>query len=395
MITSWPDQAVGNPRTADDEAARTARRGKEHARALGNVLLATVPLLFMAVLMWSVVHGRFAALDFRYAYWSGGHRALTGASPYLWTASQFRRGVAFVYPALSAVMFAPTTLLSRSAGAVIFTLVSACVAPLTLALLRVRDWRVYAVTLVWLPVCAGWLTANESLFMALGLAAVWRWRERPGIAGFLTAAMISLKPIMWPLVIWLLITRRWRASAQTLAWGVVLNLGAWSVVGFSQIGSYLHAVSADTQAGWREGFGIPAVLGHLGAGRTEGIAVMIVVTAALLVALLHSGLVRHNEVHALTLTVALAIVSSPLLWSHYLALLLVPMALLRPRLHWLWLLPVPMWICPPDVRAQLWQVGYFWLAGGVTLRRLTAQAAGLTATASRRLQLPRLTQVRA
>jgi len=395
MITSWPDQAIETARTANDDAAQAARPGNEHARALSNVLLATVPLLFVAVMMWSVVHGRFAALDFRYAYWSGGHRVLTGASPYLWTASQFRRGVAFVYPALSAVMFAPTTLLSRSEGAVIFTLVSACVAPATLALLRVRDWRVYAVTLVWLPVCAGWLTANESLFMALGLAGVWRWRERPAVAGFLTAAMISLKPIMWPLVIWLLVTRRWRASVQTLAWGVLLNLAAWSVVGFSQIGSYLHAVSADTQAGWREGFGIPALLGYLGAGRTEGIAVMIIVTAALLVALLHSGLVRRNEVHALTLTVTLAIVSSPLLWSHYLALLLVPMALLRPRLHWLWLLPVPMWICPPDVRAQLWQVAYFWLAGGVMLTLLASQAVRLTAPASRLLRRPSLMQARA
>ena len=94
-----------------------------------------------------------------------------------------------------------------------------CVAPATLALMRVRDWRVYLVTLVWLPVCAGWLTGNESLVMALALAGVWRWRDRPGVAGFLTAAAISLKPILWPLAVWLLVTRRWRASAQTLGWG--------------------------------------------------------------------------------------------------------------------------------------------------------------------------------
>jgi hypothetical protein len=117
---------------------------------------------------WSVLHGRFSALDFRYAYWSAGHRVLHGESPYLWTLSQFRRGVAFVYPPLSALIYAPAALLSRSTGAVVFTIVGICVAPATLAVMRVRDWRVYAVAFAWLPVCDGWLTANESLFMAFG-----------------------------------------------------------------------------------------------------------------------------------------------------------------------------------------------------------------------------------
>ena len=71
------------------------------------------------------------------------------------------------------------------------------------------------------------------------------------------------------------------------------------------------------------------------------------------------------------------------------------MALLRPRLDWLWLLPVPMWVCPPDARAQLWQVAFFWIAGGVMLTLLAAQAARLTSPAARLLRLPSLTQVRA
>ena len=214
----------GVERARDRRPARSGRR--DHSTATGRpldprvrqrsragadrVLLATVPLLFMAVLMWSVVHGRFAALDFRYAYWSAGHRVLTGTSPYLWTAAQFRRGFAFVYPALSAVMFAPTTLLSRSAGAVIFTLLSAlrgsrdAGAAARAGLARIRGGAGLA---------AGVRRLADGERVAVhgpGTAAVWRWRERPGIAGFLTAAMISLKPIIWPLALWLLVTRRWR-----------------------------------------------------------------------------------------------------------------------------------------------------------------------------------------
>lgn len=336
-----------------------------HVRALSDVLLVTVPVLFVAVLVVSVLHGPFSALDFRDAYWFGGHRVLVGGNPYVWTSAQFREGVAFVYPALSALVFAPTALFTRSLGSVAVTLLGMCVAPATLALMRVRDWRVYLVTLVWLPVCAGWLTGNESLVMALALAGVWRWRDRPGVAGFLTAAAISLKPILWPLAVWLLVTRRWRASAQTLGWGIVLNVAAWSVLGFGDIGSYLHAVSVDAGFNWRLGFGVPAVLGHLGAGRTAGLALMMILSAGLLAAVLYSGLVRANEVQALMLTVALAIVSSPLLWSHYFALLLVPVALRRPRLDWIWALPVLLWVAPPDASLHLWQEAVFWIVAGL------------------------------
>jgi hypothetical protein len=239
------------------------------------------------------------------------------------------------------------------------------------------------VTLVWLPVCAGWLTANESLFMALGLAGAWRWRDRPGLAGFLTAAMISLKPLLWPLALWLLATRRWRASAHTLVWGILLNALAWWVVGFGEIGSYLRAVRADTDSGWRLGFGVPAVLGHLGEGRTAGVALMVLLSVALVAALLHSGLVRGNQVEALTLTVALAIVSSPLLWGHYLALLLVPLALRRPRLDWTWVLPVLLWVAPPDVHVHLWQAVVFWIVAGLIFLAL------LLGAPKRRMSLPR------
>ena len=338
-----------------------------HLRAVSDVLFGAVPILFLAVMTWSVLHGPFSALDFRNAYWYAGHRVLAGSSPYLWTAAQLREGVAFVYPPLSAVVFAPAALLPRSVGSVAFTLVGLLVAPATLALMGVRDWRVYVVASVWLPVCAGWLTANESLLLALGLAGVWRWRERPGFAGFLTAAMLSLKPLLWPLALWLIATRRWRASAHTLVWCVVLNAGAWSIVGFGQIGSYLRAVNLDTAFNWRLGFGVPAVLGQLGAGRPAAVALMIILSAGLVAAVLHSGLARRNDVQSMTLAVALAIVSSPLLWSHYLALLLVPVALRRPRLDWTWALPVVLWVAPPDAGLRLWQEAVFWVATALIL----------------------------
>jgi alpha-1,2-mannosyltransferase len=359
-----------------DVPARTASvRAHPRARALGNVLVGPVALLIVVVMMWAVLHGPVSAFDFRFAYWSAGHRVLAGLSPYHWTLVQYRKGYAFVYPALSAIVFAPLALLPKAFGTVLFTLVSAALTPIALALLRVRDWRVYGITLLWMPVCAGWMTANESLFLMLGLTCMWRLRDRPGAAGFLTAAMISLKPLMWPLALWLLCTRRWRASAHMLGYGLGLNIAAWWLVGFDQIGSYLHAMSIDTDVAWRTGFGVPALLGYLGAGRTAGIALMLILSAALVAAIVHSGLVKRDQIQALALTLALAIVSSPLVWNHYLVLLIVPLALLRPRLNWLWALPVLLWVAPQDVRVHLWQAAVFWTVVSTILVALVMRPA--------------------
>jgi hypothetical protein len=343
--------------------------------ALTNVILGPVAVIGIAAMMWIVLRGPVPAFDFRFAYWSAGHRVLTGHSPYIWNAAQFRAGKAFVYPALSAVAFAPTALIPRAIGSVLFTLLSAALAPATLWVLRVRDWRLYGVTLLWLPVCAGWLTANESLFLVFGLACLWRWRDHPRAAGLLVAALISLKPMMWPVALWLLSSRRWRASAYALGAAALLNVGAWALVGFSQIGAYLHATARDTDVAWRTGFGVPALLAHLGVGRTAGMAAMLLLSLALALAVVHAGLIARDQTRALTLSVALAIVASPLVWGHYLVLLLVPLALLRPRLEWIWALPILLWVAPPDARVHLWQAVIFWLVAVVIAAQLGSQRA--------------------
>jgi hypothetical protein len=48
---------------------------------------------------------------------------------------------------------------------------------------------------------------------------------------------------------------------------------------------------------------------------------------------------RDRDVAALTLVLAAALAASPIVWVHYFLLLLVPLALTRPRLSLLWLVP--------------------------------------------------------
>src|SRR5439155_18394978 len=49
---------------------------------------------------------------------------------------------------------------------------------------------------------------------------------------------------------------------------------------------------------------------------------------------------RERDAVSLTYAVAAALVLSPILWSHYLVLIVVPIALARPRLSPLWFVPL-------------------------------------------------------
>lgn len=358
--------------------APTSGEGKfrrSRAAVARDVFLGPVSALLVVMMLWRILRGPDPAFDYQFAYWNAGHRVLHGASPYLWTAAQYRGSMAFVYPALSALSFAPAALLPRGFGAVTFTFVCVALVPTTLWITRVRDWRVYGIALIWLPVYGAWMTANESLFLMFALACLWRWRDKPAVAGILTAAAISLKPLMWPLALWLLATRRWTASGWALASGILLNLAAWSVLGFGQIAAYLHAVSVDTDDSWRTGFGVPALLAHLGGSLAAGTVVMLILSASLAAAVVYIGFVKHDQIRALALTVALALVSSPLLWTHYLVLLIVPLAVLRPRLSWVWALPLLMWVSQPADPVHVWQAVVVWSAAIAMFAELVGQRA--------------------
>jgi hypothetical protein len=55
---------------------------------------------------------------------------------------------------------------------------------------------------------------------------------------------------------------------------------------------------------------------------------------------------RGDERRAFAAAVLAALASTPILWQHYLVILLVPLAVCRPRLSAAWLLPVLLWLAP-------------------------------------------------
>lgn len=341
------------------------RREADLSRALEQGLFGFGPVAASLALLWLQIKINAAALDFHLAYWPAASRLLHGLSPYAVTHQQILGGTAFVYPALSAVAFVPFALIGSGVAQALYVLVCVACIPTILYTLDVRDWRVYGLAMLWLPVFVGWQSGNVTLPLTLAVALVWRHRERPLTIALLAAAAVSIKPFIWPLGLWMLATRRWRAAAWTVACTAAINALAWWVVGFNDLHVYLRLSGEVTRALWRGGYGVMAVGHHLGLGRTPAEGLLVAVSAAVAAAVAYFGLARRDERDALILAVILMLVASPLLWSHYFALLLIPMALSRPRLSLAWGIGVLMWPMPPRQHVTGWEQALAWVLTAV------------------------------
>ena len=316
--------------------------------AAARFFLGVVPLLSVPVLTVMLLRSHNFAFDFHGWYWVAGHRVLHGLSPY-----NVPLDKAFDYPAVGAVLFVPFALLPHTVADWLFTTCVVAAIPASLRLLGVRDWRVYGVVMLWQPVIYGWETANVTLLLLLGVAAAWRYRERPMVAGALVALVVSVKLFLLPLTIWLIATRRYAALKWSAVTVLAANALAWPILGVNELPRYVRMLHAFTAGAERRGYSLISILLHQGIGQTSAYAVALLLAGALAVVGIRLGR-RSDEHGAITAAVAASLVASPVVLSHYLALLIVPLALTRPRLSLAWGLPLFLWVGPVDHPAD-WQ----------------------------------------
>lgn len=298
---------------------------------------AAIPCVLTGFLIMAAARTNVLAVDFGHGPWVAGRQLFAGLSPYISPTSPLvAHGSPFVYPALAAVLLAPLSLFSRGDADLIFVVINIASALLTLRVLKIRDWRLYGLILLWPVVISGWQTANLTLPLGLGIALLWRHRDRPVVAGGLVALLISLKMFVWPLGLWLLATRRFAAARFAIALGLVMNLIAWSVLGFDQIGRYARLMSALTRIQERRGYSLIGLGVHLHVDHRLAFAAWLGLGIAVLLACVRAGL-RGQSRSAFILAIAACLLTTPIIWLHYFALLLVPLALTRPRLSPIWL----------------------------------------------------------
>jgi hypothetical protein len=311
---------------------------------LAVALYVELPLIVAAFYVWSIARGRNWVMQDFMAIRSGAHDVLYGISPYPPADPvAIAHATHLVYPPLIAYLFVPFALLPYAVSAPLY--LSFCFAAVVLALrlLGVRDWRCFGVTLLWFPVVAALPVGAIGPLLMLLVALIWHHRERPLVLALLVAGTITLKLFLWPLGVWLVATRRWRAAALAIPLTAAAFLVPFLPLGIGVARSYISVLHVLDQVFGPISFSSHALLTAIGASSSLAGVGVGVIAVGLTVWIWRLGGRVDGERLALSGAVIAALLLSPIVWVHYYGLLVVPIALARPRLTGLWFVPLLFW----------------------------------------------------
>jgi len=319
--------------------------------------LLTTALIVLAVTMMLGLAGASAvegllAWDVRFAYVPAAEALLEGRSPYPALDDPIlddQKG--YVYPPQLLIAVLPLTFLPVDVVAVTMALGMLALLGLTLYVLGTRDARCYAITLLSLPAASGVLFANLSIPLALVLALVWRYRTRVWPPAVALGLAVSAKLLLWPVFVWTLAKRQYRTTVLALAIGAVTTFAAWAAIGFAGLTGYPALLRRLSEIQAANSYSFVGMSAELGLGVTVGRVVTLVVGGALLAwcAVLARG---GDDERSFTCAVAATLALSPIVWLHYLVLLVVPLAIMRPRFSAVWLIPLLLWASPEPGHAN-------------------------------------------
>jgi hypothetical protein len=302
-----------------------------------------IPGLALAYACWYMLRAHEALQDFA-IFRRAAIFVLHGRSPYVVpTPAAFAHFDKFVYPPVAALLFSPFAAFPSGVARALMFFLSVAAVLGALRLLHVSDWRCYSVALVSAPAFNSLGVGALTAYLLLGTALAWRYRDNTAMAAVATAFTAVLKLFLWPIAVWLVATRRWRASMACAGIAVVLLLGGWAVIGFGGLHSYPKLVHVLEQVEGPVSYSVVALLGLQGAAQT---AATLVLSLAAVGAIWAVAGGTDGDRRALAVAVVASLVATPLLWLHYLLLIYVPIALYRPRLSGIWFVPLVLWATP-------------------------------------------------
>jgi len=329
---------------------RPARRWRVAFARAGTVGLAAAVPLFLTEVAVIALREHSLAVDAANSYLPAARDLLHGRSPY--HVSQVPDHTAFGSPPIAAFIFIPFLVLPAVLAEAILSILSLAAVLAALRVVGVRDWRCYAIVSLSFPAVSEFQTANLSGLLALCTAVVWRYRDRATIAGAAVAAAVALKLIGWPLIVFLLATRRFRAAAYSAGFTATAIIVPWAAVGFAGLRDYPHVLSLLEQNERRRGASITALGLHAASSPIAQLFAYLVGFA-----LLSAAWRTHVPHRAFAASVGATLAFSPIVWAHYFVMLLVPFAIAVPRFGPLWLLPFAFWISvSSNNNPRFWQL---------------------------------------
>ena len=291
--------------------------------------------------------------DFGYVFLVAANEILAGRDPYM-NPDEFKGPpqAPYAYPPVLALLVTPLAMLPEHVHdifvpGVLFILLLIAATIGGLWLLDVRDWRCYPIALLAPVTLEGFEYGAIGPALLLLIAVTWRYRDRVPIAAVACGGAVVLKLFLWPLLVWLVLTRRIGTAVAAAATAIGLALASWVVIGFGGIGEYPQLLRrlADVEA--ENSYSVFAILRTLGVPEVAA-RFLVLALGALIIALAwraaREGALSELERdrRSLTLILAAALVLTPILWLHYLVLLYIPIALARPRLSALWFAPLAL-----------------------------------------------------
>jgi Glycosyltransferase family 87 len=210
---------------------------------------------------------------------------------------------------------------------------------------------------VWRPFTEELILGQLNAFLLVLLIAAWQeLRSNKEIQGgiFLGLA-VAIKLVAWPIVVFLMIQRNWRAALSALATTVVANMTASLLMGFDRVAYYYLKVGPSVSSlyharsnnfslwslGWKlfEGTGTPILGGVTAPPLINAPSIAPYVSTSLVMALLIVSLLltfrARNFDTSFGILICLLILISPVAWGIYLLPALIPLAIVGRSLSFL------------------------------------------------------------
>ena len=220
------------------------------------------------------------------------------------------------------------------------------------AVLPVRPevrWSIVLLAAISFPFLYAVKLGQVEPLLYLILAISWRWIDSAGATGLAVAAGALIKVQPGILFGWMIVSGRWRALTIGIATVALAAIAASVLVGPACWSDYLALLGRINKPVTTPNNLSPGAVAYAAGVGIDAATVIqwVSVIGTLLVTLF--AWFRRDAVTGLLVGLVASQLLSPVLWSHYAMLLLLPVALLLERRHW-WavLIPLVTWL-PTDL----------------------------------------------
>jgi hypothetical protein len=276
--------------------------------------------------------------DFHGGIWHAGRAVVAGRSPYSAPDPRLlaQAGNAYIPPPPLAELFIPLSVLPLWLAVILLNLVCVAAMAVALRLLGVRSRQVYLLCLCSAPFVFALRYGDPDAIYVLLAALAWCYRDRARGA-CAVGSLIAAKLVLWPLVIWLVATRRFREAAIAVVSALGLLVTSWAIIGFHGLLQYPRLLGADAQV-QSTNHSLLALIRRLGVSGWPASLLAVALAAAIGATIVRAGRGRDHAWFAAAVTFGLF--SSAVMFPNYFVILYVPLAITHRRAAGAWFLLV-------------------------------------------------------